>query len=53
MPLRELLIPEGKTTKKLQLIAGLPNRSKKIDEAAVSKRGGWKSFFGGEVQSEL
>lgn len=28
LPLRELIIPEGKTAKKLKLIAGLPNRSK-------------------------
>lgn len=28
LPLRELLIPDGKVTKRLKLIAGLPNRSK-------------------------
>ena len=47
------MIPEGKTTKKLKLSGGMPNRSKKIDEKAVSKRTGWKSFFGGEVESEM
>ena len=49
LPLRELMIPEGKVTKTLKLIAGMPNRSKKIDSEAISKRTGWKSFFGGDV----
>lgn len=53
IPLRELMIPEGKTTKILKLIAGLPNKSKEIDRAAISKRTGWKSFFGSEVDSQL
>jgi hypothetical protein len=53
LPLRELQIPDGKVGKSLKLIAGLPNRSKKIDEAAVSKRTGWKSFFGGDIESQL
>lgn len=49
LPLRELLIPDGKVTKRLKLIAGLPNRSKEIDKASISKRSGWKNFFGGDV----
>jgi hypothetical protein len=45
------LVPEGKVAKKLKLIAGLPNRSKEIDKNSISKRSGWKNFFGGEIQS--
>ena len=45
------MIPEGKVTKKMKLIAGMPNRSKKIDNDAISKRTGWKGFFGGDVES--
>jgi hypothetical protein len=53
LPLRELFIPEGKTPKKLKLIAGLPSRAKEIDRTAISKRGGWTTFFGGDIVSEL
>ena len=53
LPLRELLVPEGKTNKSLKLIAGLPNRMKELDANAITKRGGWKSFFGGAVESQL
>jgi hypothetical protein len=45
--LRDLIVPDGKTTKKLKLIAGLPNRSKDLDKNSITKRTGWKNFFGG------
>ena len=45
---------ESKLNKRLNIIAGIPNKPKDIDRMSVSKRKGWRTIVGGsEVNSEL
>lgn len=45
IPIRDLLI-DSKSTKKIKIIAGIPNKSKDIDKQSVSKRKGWRGLLG-------
>ena len=37
----------------IPLSGGMPNRVKKIEEKAITKRTGWQGFFGGDVESKM
>lgn len=50
-PVKELQV-EAKATKRVRMIAGLPNKSKDIDKMTISKRKGWRGLIGsGEIES--
>ena len=43
---------DSKISRRLKVIAGIPNKSKDIDKMSVSKRKGWRSFVqSSDIQS--